>query len=114
MPIASLETYSKEIFIPEYIKSMRTICCEIMKNQSAQELKKQREALFKLLVNGLSTDEIIMFIAKELCLMMNNDSQKNDIIHWASIFDNRAANGTKGIIHLEAFLARAMVIIANE
>lgn len=114
MHIASLETYSKDIYIPEYTQSIKTLCADIMKNQSAQELKKEREVLYKLLINGLSAEEIILLIAKELCLLVNKDSQKNDIIHWAAIFDNRSANGTKAIIHLEAFLARVMLIISNK
>ena len=84
-----------------------------MKEQSPAALKKMREKMVRLIVNGISIDEIILNITKTLITMCKSKSEKvkKEIVHYAAFYDNRAQNGTKGIFHLEALMARIMVIL---
>jgi replication factor C subunit 3/5 len=111
--IASLETYSKEIFVPEYVEAIKGIAAGIIKEQSPSKLKSLRESVLKLLINGVPCDIIIINIVKEICSQSKNEAIKREIIYWASFYDNRAQNGTKSLFHLEAMFARFMLVIAD-
>jgi hypothetical protein len=69
--------------------SIRTICTDLIKEQSAPSLKKQRDAFLKLLINGVPCDIIILNMVKELCLQLKSEDKKRQIISWASFYDNR-------------------------
>lgn len=105
--------YSKEIFIPEYLKAIKLICEQIVKDQSASNLKALRDPVVKLLINGVPADVVILNMVKELCGMFKNEQVKTKIIHWASYYDNRVQNGTKALFHLEAMIARFMLIVSE-
>ncbi len=105
--------YSKEIFVPEYIKAIKLISEQITKDQSATNLKALRDPVVKLLINGVPPDVIILNMVREVCAMYKNEQIKHDIIHWASFYDNRVQNGTKALYHLEALIARFMLIISE-
>ena len=106
-----METYSKEIFTPEYIIAIKNISDELIKNPSPAKLKSLRDPLIKLLVNGVQVDMIILNIVKEISTKIKNNEVMRQIIDWASFYDNRAQNGSKSIFHLEALFARIMLII---
>ncbi len=108
-----MESYSKEIFVPEYILAVQNLASELMKESSASKLKSLREPLLKLLVNGVPADIIILNLVKELCVKIKSDEVKRQIIHWSSFYDNRVQNGSKSLFHLEALFARIMLIIAE-
>lgn len=108
-----MESFSKDIFIPEYILAVQSLANELLKESSASKLKSLREPILKLLVNGVPADIIILHLVKELCSKIKSDDIKRQIIYWSSFYDNRAQNGSKSLFHLEALFARVMLIIAE-
>ena len=105
--------YNKDIFVPEYVKAIRLICEDIVKDQSAAKLKALRDPLLKLLINGVPCDVIILNMVKELCAVYKNEEVKRQFIYWASFYDNRVQNGTKALFHMEALMARYMLIVSE-
>lgn len=105
--------YSKDVFVPEYLTSINFICKELIKEQSATKLKALREGLLKLIVNGVPSDVIITQLTKALCQTVKNDDVKREVINWASFYDNRCQNGSKALFHLEALIARLMLIVSE-
>jgi replication factor C subunit 3/5 len=108
-----LESYSKDVFTPEYIIAIKEITEGVLKDQSATKLKALRENLLKLLVNGVPADLIIVIMSKELCKVLKDENVQREIVKWASFYDSRAQNGSKALFHLEALIARFMFIIAE-
>lgn len=114
LQLTSLETYSKNVYVPDYVMSIKTMCNDIMKEQSAMALKKLREIILSLIVNGIGSEEIILGMAKEFVKNLKNDDKKREIIYYAALYDNRAQNGTKAIFHIEALIARIMLIVSKQ
>ena len=113
LQLSTIENYSKDIFIPEYLISIKEICKKIKDEQSANSLKLIRGFIMNLLVNGISGDVIILNIAKEMIKLQNNESKKREIIKWSAFYDNRTQNGSKDLFHIEALIAKLMYIQAK-
>ena len=105
--------YSKEVFVPEYLKAIKQICQKLVEDQSASNLKALREPVIKLLINGMPSDVIILNMVRELCAMSSSEETKQQYIHWASFYDNRLQNGSKALFHMEALIARFMYIASE-
>jgi len=56
---------------------------------------------------------IILGIAKDICAKLLKEEAKRMVIYWASFYDGRVSQGTKALFHLEALIARLMLIIAE-
>jgi replication factor C subunit 3/5 len=108
-----LESYSSNIFTPEYVTAIKTICKDIFQDQSPSKLKYLREPILKLLINGIPTDFLIHGIVKEICSQLQNEETKRQIIYWGSFYDGRAFMGSKALFHLEAMIARFMLILSE-
>ena len=108
-----MENYNKDVFVPEYVGAVKSLVSDLQKDQSASKLKQLREPLLKLLVNGVPTDVIITGMVKEICSKQKNEELKRQVIYWASFYDGRASMGSKALFHLEALLARLMLIFAE-
>ena len=94
--------------------AIKTIAYEIAKSQEVTKLRQLREHLLKLIVNNVPTDIIIYNLVKALCSYSDvKEDAKKGIISWAAIYDNRSQNGSKPLFHLEALVARIMLIIKN-
>lgn len=113
LQLTSLESYSKKIFIPEYVSAIQSICYEIKKEQSPNALKRLRQNILKLIVNGIESEGIILGVTKEMLKIEKNELKQKEIIRWGAIFDERAQNGTKAIFHIEALIARIMLILSQ-
>ena len=113
LQLSNIENYSKEIFIPEYIISIKEICKKIKEEQNANSLKLIRNFIMNLLINGISADVIILNLCKELIKLQNNENKKREIIFWSAFYDNRAQNGSKELFHIEALIAKLMFIHAK-
>jgi hypothetical protein len=75
-----------------------------------------RARLYELLVNCIPADVIM----KRLAFMLVEgrgahmpDSLKHDICIWATHYEHRLQLGNKEIFHLEAFVAKAMLLIKS-
>ncbi len=113
--LAYIETYKDDIFVPEYLTSIKGICTEIIRDQSPSCLKKLRESLIKLLINVVPVDVIMFEIVQDLTERYNNKPRLvSEFVSAASFYDVRAQNGSKGIMHLEAFIAKIMLLISDQ
>ncbi len=99
--------------MPEYVVAIKTLSTELIKDQSPSKLKALREPLLKLLVNGVPSEVIILGMVKEICSRLKSDEVKRQVIYWSSFYDGRAQMGSKTLFHLEALIARLMLIIAE-
>lgn len=48
-----------------------------------------------------------------MCSQINNEETKRKIIYWGSFYDSRAYMGSKALFHLEAMIARFMLILSE-
>eukprot|EP01083_Nonionella_stella_P071843 193243_1 len=79
----------------------------VVEEQSPQRLLLARQKMYELLSNCIPAD--VIFERLSIALMENvDDSIRYDIAKWAAYHEHRMQNGSKPIIHLEAFLARFM------
>jgi replication factor C subunit 3/5 len=113
LQLSNIENYSKDIFIPEYLISIKEICKKIKEEQSPNSLKLIRNFIMNLLINGISADIIILNICKEMIKLENDENKKREIIYWSAFYDNRSQNGSKELFHIEALIAKLMFIQAK-
>ena len=114
MQMTSLGNYNNRVFEPEYNNIFNTINKQIIKEQSAKSLKELRNLFIELLMHGFRASYIIYRMTSDLIDNNNiKEDTKRKIIEAASLFDIRAKNGTKDFIHLEAFAAKNMMLIAE-
>ena len=114
MQMTSLGNYNNRVFEPEYNNIFNTINKQIIKEQSAKSLKELRNLFIELLMHGFRASYIIYRMTSDLIDNNNiKEDTKRKIIEAASLFDIIAKNGTKDFIHLEAFAAKNMMLIAE-
>jgi len=65
--------------------------------------------LYELLSKTIDPSDIFKFILDEL-LQKVKEPIRNELVCAASFFEHRSACGSKAILHLEAFVAKAMTI----
>ncbi len=71
-----------------------------------------REKVYDLLVNCIPGDLIIKYLLLDLLSKMDSDV-KFELIHYAAYHENKLQKGSKPIFHIEAFIARVMLICKN-
>jgi len=81
----------------------------IIEEQSPARLLRVRSKIYELLVNCIPADVIFKTLTKEL-LNKIDDSLRFDVAEWAAEHEHRMTQGSKAIIHLEAFIARFMFL----
>jgi len=87
-----------------YIKETADL---ILKEQSPRRLLEVRGRLYELLAHTIPAELIFVELLKELT--RNCDGvMKNEVVHWASVYEHRMNKGSKQIFHLEAFVAKFM------
>ena len=77
-----------------------------------------RTKLYELLTKGITPDMIFGVLAREYLKKSGGDKTginmpeeiKPEVLKFAVMFEHRCKEGSKAIIHLEAFLARVMCI----
>lgn len=90
--------------------TMREICKLVTIEQSPKQLRAIRSKYFELLVKGIPGDFIINFMAKQF-LQMLSSYIKLQMIGQAVECEFRCMQGSKDIVHLEAFAAIVMMLI---
>ncbi len=71
-----------------------------------------REKVYDLLVNCIPGDLIIKYLMLDLLTRMDSDI-KYEVIFWAAHHENKLQKGSKAVFHIEAFIARIMLICKN-
>ncbi|KAJ9592680.1 hypothetical protein L9F63_015652 [Diploptera punctata] len=81
----------------------------IVLEQSPQKLLEIRARLYELMIHGIPSEFIFKGLLQEL--VKNCDMQlKTQVVEKAAVFEHRIHEGSKPIIHLEAFVAYFMAI----
>lgn len=103
---------------PDYEAFIAEIAQDVVKEQSPQNLRQIRTKLYELLTKGITADIIFINLAREFLKAEQSKSTlaepiKPAVLRFAVLFEGRCREGSKPIIHLEAFLARVMALIKN-
>lgn len=101
---------------PDYEAFIGEIAQDVVKEQSPQNLRQIRTKLYELLTKGITSDIIFINLCREFLKAEQSRSTlpepiKPTVLRYAVIFEGRCREGSKPIIHLEAFLARVMALI---
>ncbi len=76
-------------------------------------MKKIREQFYVLFITNIPTQIIIRKIMTKLLEKVDDLKLKYNIIDITSIFEQRLSQGTRHIIHMEAFIARLIYLFTN-
>ncbi|KAJ9074192.1 Subunit of heteropentameric Replication factor C (RF-C) [Entomophthora muscae] len=104
---------STAVPIPEWEIYIKETARFIVRNPSPQSLLEVRTRLYELLAKCIPPPTLIRMLALEISKSVN-DRIKPEIIHQAAIYEHRMKGGQKFIVHLEAFVAKAMSIHKRE
>jgi replication factor C subunit 3/5 len=77
-------------------------------------MKKVREIFYTLFITNISTSNIIKKILIKLLNRTDNLETKQNMISITSIFEKRINQGTRHIIHLEAYIIRLIELLNNK
>lgn len=103
---------------PDYEGFIQEIATDVMREQSPSALKQIRGKLYELLTKGITADVIFQHLCREFLKPQASRSTlpeqvKPAVLRFAVQFEGRCREGSKPIIHLEAFLARTMSLVKN-
>ena len=76
-------------------------------------MKKIREQFYILFITNISTQTIIRKIMVKLINKIDNLKLKYHVIDITSIFEQRLSQGTRHIIHMEAYIARLIYLFTT-
>ncbi|CAD8096818.1 unnamed protein product [Paramecium sonneborni] len=96
------------------IHIQNNIVIPIIKNQQVETMKEIREKFYQLLVNCIPIDRIMFEMLQGIINHYKDHAQKTilyEFIKSTAKCENRARQGSKGIVHLEALAAEYMTII---
>ena len=106
----------QETLKPEWKKAIEIIARNIAEEQSPKRLRAIREKVYELLVNCIPGDLIMKILMEELCTIaeeMFGPHMKPQIIKWVAHYENMLKKGSKDMFHIEAMIARVMVLFKN-
>ncbi len=99
----------KKIALPDYEMYIQELANKITTNQNPQTLMEARTYLYELLGNCIPATLIFKNLVKCLSARLEDDL-KHDLVFWAAHYEHRMQKGDKDIYHLEAFIAKFMVL----
>jgi replication factor C subunit 3/5 len=74
-------------------------------------IKNMRDLLYQLFITNIDFNTIILSIMNNIKYKINDNIIKYKIIEETSKFENRIAQGTRHIVHLEAYLIKLIQIL---
>lgn len=98
-----------QVPVPEWEKYLGEVVQNVLRDQTPQTLKLVRGKLFEVLASCIPPTTIFIFLANELCKKCPSPL-KPQVVSQASTYELQAKNGSKPIVHLEAFLAKFMTL----
>ncbi|KAK2963766.1 putative Replication factor C subunit 3 [Blattamonas nauphoetae] len=101
---------SMRIPTPDWEIAVLEIADGIRAEQSPKKILEIRKQLYELLVNCIPPDVILIRVADNL-FQHCDSSIKPQIAHWAAFYETRCQQGMKPVIHIEAFVTKAMEIL---
>lgn len=90
----------------EYTFSLANL---MLQEQSPAGLLKARDKVYDLLANCIPADVLMQTLLRHL-LSRVDDDLKPQVIEWAAYYEHRIHRGSKDIFHIEAFIAKFMMI----
>lgn len=100
---------------PDYEGFICEIAGDVIKEQSPTNLKQIRGKYYELLTKGITADVIFQHLCREFLKSQQSRTTlpepiKPQVLRFAVLFEGRCRDGSKPIIHLEAFTARVMAL----
>ena len=111
----------EKTYVPcrEFESYAKSIAKDTIAEQSPRQLKNIRPKLYDLLTKGIAPELIFQVLVREFLRPSAGGSKmggclvehiKPEVLNYACIFEQRCYDGSKSIMHLEAFLARVMAL----
>ena len=94
---------------PDWEVYIKAIAQDICREQSPARLVATRDKLYELLAKCIPADVILKELCAELVSKLD-DELKPQVMACAAFYEHRVQQGSKEIFHLEAFVAKFMVI----
>jgi replication factor C subunit 3/5 len=98
-----------KVTLPDWELYVKELAGKITAQQTPQSLLDARNYLYELLGNCIPPSAIFQQLVKNL-LPILDDPLKHETLHWAAHYEHRLQKGDKDIYHLEAFVAKFMVL----
>jgi replication factor C subunit 3/5 len=98
------------VSVPEWEKQIREVAMNAIDEQTPRRLKLIRTKLYEILSCCIPPNTIFGFLSNVLVNSCSDGSIKYSIIDHAAKYQKQMQQGSKPIVHLEAFLARFMTI----
>ncbi|XP_059475628.1 replication factor C subunit 3 [Neocloeon triangulifer] len=100
---------SQQVVVPDWETYIVKTAHMVVQEQSPQCLHKIRERVYELLIHGIPAEYIFRGLLKNL--VKNCDGQlKAQVTQYAADYEEQLHKGSKAIFHIEAFLAKFMVL----
>jgi len=103
---------TEKVPLPDWEEYIGLLARKISVKQTPETLLEAREMLYSLLQNCIPAPIIFKALVSEL-LKKADDSIKIDALKWAAHYERRLHSGQKDIYHLEAFVAKYMLIYSE-
>ncbi|GAA5823304.1 hypothetical protein JCM10212_000822 [Sporobolomyces blumeae] len=97
---------------PDWEKYAAKAAEKVLAEQTPTKLLEVRGMLYELLVHCIPAPLVLASITRRL-LDRVDEPLKADVAYWAAFYDHRLRQGNKPIFHLEAYIAKIMMIYKN-
>lgn len=93
----------------DWMTFTKDVAKNAVEEQSAATIGKLRKNLYEIIIHGIPINMIFEIITSELFKICDNQL-KGEIASLATLYEYRARQGNKAIVHIEAFIAKFMCI----
>jgi len=90
------------------------LASKIIAEQSPRTVMVSRDMIHDLVSSGVPGDVIIETMVKSLICKISGDELKWETVKWGSYYENMLHNGSKDIVHIEAFVTKFMYIYKED
>jgi len=95
--------------LPDWELFIKELASKITTSQTPQTLLDARQYLYELLGNCIPASTIFQTLVRYLMPSLDEELRQQTV-HWAAHYEHRLQQGDKGIYHLEAFIAKFMLL----
>ena len=101
--------HNQPVEIADWEAYVKEIAADMVSEQSPKRIYLIRGKLYELLVNCIPPDVILQTLCDSLMAKLDDDL-KHEVVFWAAHYERKLQLGSKPIFHLEAFVAKFMMI----
>jgi replication factor C subunit 3/5 len=106
-------SHQPTVKLPDWEIMIFSIAGLVLNQQTPNQLLVIRPHLYQLLTSCIPADIILEKLSIILASKVGSLAG-HSIVRWAAYYDERLGNSAKAVIHLEAFIAKAMAVIVYE